>query len=201
MVLSNGSVYRCSMTDMRCTIVGSGHTAEVTCWRLVSRGLCHLLALWCIYRGVACVGYWDYTCLTVTSFPKSGAVLRVCMVGNHSVITGYGWLYPLRLGHTQQAAVVHSHCSSRRLSPLSMSAACNTSSLAAPIALFECGVWPTGDGDAVLAAHSPYCGLKIDDVSPNIVHSVSMDATVLSYDLKAAKRIISPWSLMSSSLA
>ena len=197
-VLSNGSVYRCSMTDMRCTIVGSGHTAEVTCMAISEpvEGSATYFASGASTGELRVWDIADYACLAVTSFPKSGAVLSVCMVGNHSVITGYedGFI------RCHDTATLN-----RQLwyIPTAHRGGCSTLAVHVGESLqyFISGgadssirVWRLANREMVtqyLQHTHPIVALKIDDVSPNIVHSVSMDATVLSYDLKAAKRIMS----------
>ncbi len=196
--LSNGSVYRCSMTDMRSTIVGSGHTAEVTCMSIsaAQEGAATYFASGTSTGELRVWDIADYACLAVTSYPKSGAVLGMCMVGNHSVITGY------------EDGFIRCHDTAslnRQLwyIPTAHRGGCST--LAAHVGenlqYFISGgadssirVWRLANREMVTQyfQHTrPIVALKIDDESPNIIHSVSMDATVLSYDLKAAKRIMS----------
>lgn len=196
--LATGSVYRCNVTDMRCTIVGSGHPAAVTCMTISEpqEGSATYFASGTTSGELRVWDIADYACLAVTSYPKSGAVLSVCMIGNHSVITGYedGFI------RCHDTATLN-----RQLwyIPTAHRGGCNT--LAAHVGeslqYFISGgtdssirVWRLANREMVtqyLQHTRSIVALKIDDVSPNIVHSISEDATVLSYDLKAAKRIIS----------
>ena len=196
--LSNGSLYRCSVTDMCSTIVGSGHTAEVTCMAISEpqEGSATYFASGTSTGELRIWDIADYACLAVTCYPKSGAVLSVCIVGNHSVITGY------------EDGFIRCHDTgslNRQLwyIPTAHRGGCTTLTAHVDKSLqyFISGgadssirVWRLSNREMVaqyLQHTRPIVAVKIDDVNPSIVHSVGMDSTVLSYDLKAAKRVMS----------
>ena len=137
----------------------------------------------------------DYACLAVTSYPKSGAVLCIAMPDNNTVISG--WEDGFIRCHDSQTL-------NRQLWYIATAHRNGCTSLATHIDsslqyLVTGGVdgavrvWRLANRELVTqyTEHTKMVSrVLIDHSSPNIVHSVSTDCSVLSYDLKAARRVI-----------
>ena len=195
---ATGSIYRCSLSTMQSTLVGTGHTGGVTCMAISNRqeGQATYFASGTDTGELRVWDIADYACLGVTSYPKSGAVLSLSMVGNHSLISGYedGFI------RCHDAATLN-----RQLwyVPSAHRGGCNAlaNHVGDSLQYFVSGggdgyirVWRWVNREMVtqyLQHTKSVTDLKIDDESPNIIHSIAADAVVLSYDLKGAKRIIS----------
>lgn len=195
---ASGSVFRCDLNTLRSTLVGTAHTGGVTCMAMGDK----VEGQACYFASGSDTGelrVWDiadYACLGVTSYPKSGAVLSLSMVGNHSVVSGYedGFI------RCHDAATLN-----RQLwyIPSAHRGGCNAlaSHVGDSLQFFASGgsdgyirVWRWVNREMVtqyLQHTKSVTALTIDEESPNIIHSAAADAVVLSYDLKGARRIIS----------
>lgn len=195
---SSGSIFRCNLTTMHSTLVGTAHSGGVTCMAIGDKveGEATYFASGTDTGELRVWDIADYACLGMTSYPKSGAVLSLSMVGNHSVISGYedGFV------RCHDAATLN-----RQLwyIPSAHRGGCNAlaNHVGESLQYFVSGgsdgyirVWRWANREMVtqyLQHTKSVTALKIDDESPNIIHSAAADAVVLSYDLKGARRIIS----------
>jgi WD40 repeat protein len=135
----------------------------------------------------------DYASLSCIRFPKSGAVLCLCLIDNNNIISGWedgtirctdaagrmSWFIPTahRDGATTIAAYIDQS-----------------------LQYFVSGggdgavrVWKYHNRELITQYTEHRKGVAkvlVDEGSPNIVHSVGGDCSVLSFDLKAARRIV-----------
>jgi len=205
---ASSTIYRCLLSDLSTNVVGVGHTQAITCLAfsktrdIEAARMGPLPNNGTFFATGTTAGelrVWDvadYACLAVTSYPKSGAVLAVAMPDNQTVISGW------------QDGFVRCHDSqtlNRQLWYIATAhrGGCTT---IATYADDKLQYLVTGGGDGAVriwrlanrelvtqyTEHTKSVArVLVDHTSPNIVHSVSIDCSVLSYDLKSARRIIS----------
>lgn len=135
----------------------------------------------------------DYACISSSSWPKSGSVLGLSMANAETILSCWEdgsvkctdslgkLLWHIPTAHRDGATSIATYLDNERQ-------------------FFVTGggdgavrVWKYSNRELVSQYTEHRKGVArvlIDEVSPNIVHSVGKDCSVLSYDLKAARRII-----------
>ncbi len=135
----------------------------------------------------------DYACLSVYRLPKSGAVLSLAMVDSDRIISGW-----------QDGSIRCTDSNGKLLWSIPTAHRDGTTTIAAHVdsslQYFASGggdgairVWKYSNRELITQYTEHRKGVSkiiIDLKSPNIVHSVGGDCSVLSYDLKAGRRII-----------
>ena len=191
---SSGSVLRCLADTLVSSTVGVGHTSAVTCIAFSKEGG----SIFATGTKSGDLRVWDvsdYACLAMTSYPKSGAVLTVCLIDKNNVISGWeDGFVRCHDSATLNRLVWYIPCAHRG-GTRSISAHFDQS-----LQYFVSGggdgavrVWRLANRELVTQYTEHTKGVSkvmVDVKSSNIVHSVGIDCSVLSYDLRAAKRII-----------
>ena len=205
---SSGTIYRCLLGDFSNNVVGVGHTQAVSCMGFSQARDMGDTQLGSPQENVGTffatgtrsgeLRVWDvadYACLAVTSYPKSGAVLSVIMPDNNTVISGWedGFirchdsqtlnrqLWYIATAHRGGCTTLGSHVDS------------SLQYLVSGGGDGAVRVWRLANRELVTqyTEHTKRVAkVLVDHSSPNIVHSVSTDCSVLSYDLKGARRVI-----------
>ncbi len=205
---ASSTIYRCLLSDLTSNVVGVGHTQAISCLSfaqtrdiqaarngpLPNNGT--FFATGTIAGELRVWDVADYACVAVTSYPKSGAVLAVSMPDNQMVISG--WADGFVRCHDSQTL-------NRQLWYIATAHRGGCTSIATYIddklqyvvtggADGAVRVWRLSNRELVTqyTEHTKCVArVLVDHTKPNIVHSVSIDCSVLSYDLKSARRIIS----------
>ena len=204
---SLGDVHRCAAHDFTLrNIVSSCHLSAVTCLsfgsrsdQFVSGSSSGELRVWDLS---------DYACLATLKLSKSGGVLSICIVdpdegiassagiGGSAVVSGWAdgaikchdmmslnrQIWQIPNAHRNGVSSVAVHCSG---------------SLQYMVSGGMDGVvriWRLSNRELVtqFSEHSkPVTRVLIDVLKPNLVHSTSLDMSILTYDLKAQKRTVS----------
>lgn len=204
---SLGTVHRCASHDLSLnTVVSSCHLAPVKCVAFGSRPDQFVtgssngeLRVWDLS---------DYACLATLKIPKSGGVLSTCVVdpdegisssvgiGGSAVVSGWTdgtirchdmqtlnrQIWQIPNAHRGGVTCVAVHC---------------TGSLQYMVSGGADGVvriWRLSNRELVtqFSEHSKtVTRVLVDVLKPNLVHSSSLDMSVLTYDLKTQKRTVS----------
>jgi WD40 repeat protein len=213
---SNGKTYRCLVGDHSLTLaeVSTSHTTPISCIGFSRRSAVEqsrkmrgiqetssstnmFFATGTISGELRVWDLTDYACVSLVRFPKSGAVKCICMVDDNNILTGW-----------QDGAIRCTDRSGRELWCLATAHRDGTLSIAIhmdmnsfDIPYLVSGgndgavrVWKYRNRELILQYSEHRKGVQkvlIDEKSPNIVHSEGGDSSILSYDLKAARRIMS----------
>jgi cilia- and flagella-associated protein 52 len=196
---SSGTLYRSLASNLTHSIVGSASTSPITTISFTSSASGGPSSATTFFTGTASgeIRVWDvsdYACSAVAKYAKTGACLSSAIVGR-TVITGWEdgfircydldtlaqqlWFIPnAHRGGVKTISVYHTET----------------------IQYFVTGgadgavrIWRHANRELIAqySEHSKAVSRVLIDVnSPNIIHSVSLDCTVLSYDLKTTRRII-----------
>lgn len=135
----------------------------------------------------------DYACISALKVPKAGAVLCIAMVDSDHILSGW-----------QDGSIRCSDSNGKQLWYIPTAHRDGTTSIAAyvdnSLQYFVTGggdgairVWKYSNRELITQYTEHRKGVAkvlVDVKSPNIVHSVGGDCSVLSYDLKAGRRII-----------
>ena len=197
---ASGAIYRCMTASLSYTTVSVSHTTAISCIAFPTAHLDHgqaagalIFATGTISGEVKTWDLADYSCVSAIRFQKSGEVKCLTLTDGNTVISGWQdgsirctdargslvWCIPT--AHRDGATSVAVH-----LDPT--------------LQYFVSGggdgavrVWKFSNRELVTQYTEHRRGVSkvlIDIKSPNIVHSVGGDCSVLSFDLKAARRII-----------
>lgn len=199
---SSGSVYRCLIEDLTTNLIGVGHTSPITC---ITFGSLHQvggsLPSTCFLTGSkdSMLRLWDvadYACIDSVRYPTSGSVLSILLFDNNKLVLS-GWddgfircndanklntlLWYIPVAHRNGTTSLTVYRDSQ-------------------LEFFVSGgndgtirVWRLSNRELVTQYTEHTKGIVkaiVDIQKPNIIHSVGTDCTILSYDLKAARRII-----------
>lgn len=138
----------------------------------------------------------DYACISYARFHKSGSIKCICMVDDDTVLSGWDdgavrctdrngrekWCLPT--AHARGTLSIAIHMDEETL---------NVPYFVTGGADGAVRVWKYHNRELILQYSEHRKGVArviIDEVQPNIVHSVGGDCSVLSYDLKAARRMM-----------
>ncbi len=203
---ASSTIYRILIDDFSSNVVGVGHTNAISCisfsktkdFEAARDGDMTPGTFFATGTKTGELRVWDvadYACLAVTSYPKSGAVLSVAMPDNNTVVSG--WEDGFVRCHDSQTL-------NRQLWYIATAhrGGCTTltTHIDSTLQYLVTGggdgavrVWRLANRELVTqyTEHTKAVAkVVIDHTSPNIVHSVSFDCSVLSYDLKSARRVI-----------
>lgn len=194
---STGSILRCLTESFSYAVIGHGNTSAVTCIAFTKTAGGGLFATGSKAGELRVWDITDYACVATFCNPKA-AVLSVCLVEDAtSSIVVSGWEDGSIRAH--DAATLN-----RQLWFIPSAHRGGTCSLAShsdpALQYFVSGgsdgtirVWRLANRELVTqyTEHTKAVARVLIDVNkPNIIHSVGVDCTVLSYDVRAAKRII-----------
>ena len=197
---SSGSVYRCLVRNLSSQIVAQGHTSPVTCIAFITGqnngDTSTIFATGTLSGEVRIWDLTDYACTAVCRYPKSGAVLCLTTLPKGMVVSGWadGFIrcHDSKTLEQQLWYIAHAH----------RNGVTSLSSHVDPQLQFVTSgggdgavrVWRLGNRELLIqyTEHSkPVAKVLVDLKSPNIIHSVGRDSSVLSYDIKISRRIMS----------
>lgn len=197
---ASGAVYRMLLSDFTYNPLTISNNSAVTCIFCSTQNLSYFAT------GTQSgeVRVWDlaeYECLSAWREPKSGAVMCLQMMENNHILSGWqdG---SVRCSNLQGQQVWYIPTAHRDGTTSLFAYMSNPSNPTVPPALqyFVTGgmdgairVWKLSNRELITqyTEHRKAVARVLVDVqSPNIVHSVGTDASVLSYDLKANRRIV-----------
>jgi WD40 repeat protein len=195
---ASGSIYRCLTDSMTQTLVSVSPNSSVTSIAFPNLPFPPPAAVYYFATGTKSgeIRVWDltdYACLSVLKQPKSGAVLCLCMVDSDRILSGWA-----------DGSIRCSDANGKQLWYIPTAHRDGTTTIAVHV---DSGLqyFATGGGDGAIRVwkytnrelitqytehRRGVAKILIDNKSPNIVHSVGGDCSILSYDLKAGKRII-----------
>lgn len=196
---SAGTVYRCLADTFMHNPVSLSHTSAVTSVAFSLAPASNNNSQYLFATGTSCgkVRMWDltdYACLSTFRNPKSGAINCLALVDNNNVISG------------SQDGAIRSTDSGGRLNweiPVAHrdGVKCLSIHVDPTLQYFVSGgsdgvvrIWKYSNRELVTGYSEHRHGVLqccIDTLRPNIVHSVGGDNSVLSYDIKANRRVIS----------
>ena len=195
---SSGQISRCLVDGLTHSPVSVSHTSSISCIAFPPAESLTAGQTFCFATGTAAgeVRVWDlndYSCLSGIKFPRSGAVACLVMIDNDHILSG--WMD----GH-----VMCTDTKGRHLWSIPTAHRDGTTAIAAHVDP-SLQYFVTGGGDGAVRVwkysnrelitqytehRKGVCKVIIDTRSPNIVHSVGGDCSVLSFDLKPARRVI-----------
>jgi WD40 repeat protein len=195
---SSGSLYRCLTESLTQTLISVGPNSPVTCIAFPIMNFPPPPSIYYFATGTRSgeIRTWDltdYACLSVLRLPKSGAVLSMVMIDSERVLSGWA-----------DGSVRCSDGNGKQLWYIPTAHRDGTTTIAAHIdpslQYFASGggdgairIWKYSNRELITQYSEHRHGVAkilIDSQKSNIVHSVGGDCSVLSYDLKAGKRII-----------
>jgi WD40 repeat protein len=196
---SSGSVYRCLAKNLSSHIVAEGHTSPVSCISFNPQQQGEINTLFATGTQSGEIRIWDltdYACTAVCRYPKSGTVLCLIMIANDRVVSGWedGFIrcHDTKTLEHQLWYIANAHRDG--VTSISVHIDQQVQYLASGGGDGAVRVWRLGSREMVTqyTEHSkPISRVLIDARKPNIIHSVGRDSSVLSYDMKASRRIIS----------
>lgn len=193
---ASGALYRCMTAQLTYTTVSVTHTSAISCLAFPSRSSARNAVSFATGTTSGEVKLWDlsdYSCVSAIRSPKSGEVKCLTMPDSDTVISGW-----------QDGSIRCTNAEGQSLWTIPTAHRDGTTSVAVHIdpglQYFVSGggdgavrVWKFSNRELVTQYTEHRRGVStvlIDVKSPNIVHSVGGDCSVLSFDLKAARRII-----------
>lgn len=196
---SNGQILRCLVDGLTHTTVSVSHTSSISSIAFPPAqpdqrgGGISYFATGTTTGGVRVWDLSDYSSISGIKFQRSGAVTCLVMVDNNTILSG--WMD----GH-----VMCTDVNGKLLWSIPTAHRDGTTAIAAHVdPTLQYFVTGGGDGAVRVWRYSNrelitqytehrkgVCRVIIDTKSPNIVHSVGGDCSVLSFDLKAARRVI-----------
>jgi WD40 repeat protein len=196
---ASGSLYRANADDLSHTIVSVCTTSPITCLAFPPSTFPSPPSVFFFASGSQSgeIRVWDltdYACISALKVPKAGAVLSIAMVDSDHIISGW-----------QDGSIRCSDSNGKQLwsIPTAHRDGCLSVTVHSDSTLqyFVSGggdgairVWKYVNRELITQYTEHRKGVAkvlVDVKSPNIVHSVGGDCSVLSYDLKAGRRIIS----------
>lgn len=194
---SSGSIYRCmTSAGLANTAVSVSHTSSIVCIAFPSRNAARNALCFATGTSTGELRVWDladYSCISTARFPKSGEVKCLTMTDSDTVLSGWqdGSVRCTNAAGVQSWCIPTAHRDGTTAMAVHMDAS---------LQYFVSGggdgavrVWKFSNRELVTQYTEHRRGVSkvlIDIKAPNIVHSVGGDCSVLSFDLKAARRII-----------
>jgi WD40 repeat protein len=193
---ASGSLYRCLTQGLTFTTVCVAHTSAISCMAFPSSGPVREGLTFATGTTSGEVKVWDltdYSCVSSIRFPKSGEVKCLTLTDSDTIISGW-----------QDGSIRCTSSAGAALWAIPTAHRDGTTSVAVHLdpglQYFVSGggdgavrVWKFSNRELVTQYTEHRRGVSkvlIDIKSPNVVHSVGGDCSVLSFDLKAARRII-----------
>lgn len=195
---ASGSIYRCLTDSLTQTLVSVSNNSPITSIAFPQVVFPPPPAVYYFATGTRSgeIRTWDltdYACLSAFKNPKSGAVLSLIMIDSDRILSGW-----------QDGSIRCSDSNGKQLWFIPTAHRDGTTTIAAHVdpslQYFATGggdgairVWKYSNRELVTQYTEHRHGVAkilIDIKKPNIVHSVGGDCSVLSYDLKAGRRII-----------
>jgi cilia- and flagella-associated protein 52 len=195
---ASGALYQANSVDLSYTVHSVSTTSPISCLAFPP---CSYPAppLACFFASGSVSGevrVWDltdYACISALRVPKSGSVLSLVLVDSEHILSGW-----------QDGSIRCSDSNGKQLWVLASAHRDGVTSVAVHV---DAGLqyFATGGGDGAIRVwkypnrelitqytehRKGVAKVLVDNKSPHIVHSVGGDCSVLSYDLKAGKRII-----------
>ncbi|KAJ1434740.1 WD40-repeat-containing domain protein [Ochromonadaceae sp. CCMP2298] len=190
---ASGTVFRCLARTLTYSSVSTTHTSGISCIAFPPTSTTLVFATGTLAGSVKVWDLADYSCLSELRFPKSGQVLCLNLQDTDTILSGWqdGSIRCSSAGGQVKWSIPSAHRD-------------GTSSIAVHVdpdlQYFVSGggdgairVWKYSNRELITQYTEHRKGVAkvlIDIQSPNIVHSVGRDCSVLSFDLKAARRII-----------
>jgi WD40 repeat protein len=195
---ASGSIYRCLTDSLAQTLVSVSANSALTCIAFPNTTYPPPPSIYYFATGsrngeIRTWDLTDYACLSVLRMPKCGAVLSMAMVDSDRILSGW-----------QDGSIRCSDSNGKQLWFIPTAHRDGTTTIAAHVDN-SLQYFATGGGDGAIRVwkytnrelitqytehRRGVAKILIDFKAPNIVHSVGGDCSVLSYDLKAGKRII-----------
>jgi WD40 repeat protein len=197
---ASGAVYRCATDNLQPSLLNVSNTSAVTCIAFPvtsyppSSSVIYYFATGTKSGEIRMWDLTDYACVAALKVPKAGSVLCLVMPEVDKVLSGW-----------QDGSVRCSDSAGRQLWYLPTAHRDGTTAIAAHIDA-SMQYFVTGGGDGAIRVwryanrelitqyteHRQGVGrVLVDNQQSNIVHSIGGDASVLSFDLKAGRRIVS----------
>jgi WD40 repeat protein len=179
-------------------LAGMSHTSSITSIAFGSR--VNTFATGTVSGEIKVWDLTDYACQSMTRESKSGSVLSLCVMANDTLLLS-GWENGFLRCHDLESLnrLVWYVPEAHRGGTTSI-AACSEQDSQSRLQYIVTGgadgavrVWRMSNRELVaqFTEHSKSVSkVLIDNMSPNIVHSVGQDCSVLTYDLKANRRVI-----------
>ena len=197
---SSGTIYRCLVRNLSSQIVAQGHTSPVTSIAFsTEQNDSDNSTIFATGTQSGEIRLWDladYACTAVCRYPKSGAVLCLSMLSRGMVVSGWadGFIRCHDSKTLEQQLWYIAHAHREGVTSLSSHIDSQLQFVASGGGDGAVRVWRLGNRELVTqyTEHSkPVAKVLIDLKTPNIIHSVGRDSSVLSYDMKASRRIMS----------
>lgn len=199
---TSGEVLRCLADNLSYATVSTSHTSSISCiaFPTDSGSSSSSSSDGSIYFATGTISgevkVWDlvdYTCLSAMRFPKSGVVKCLTVPSNNTILSGW-----------QDGMIRCSNANGQLMWFIPTAHRDGTTTIASHVdpslQYFVTGggdgavrVWKYANRELMTQYTEHRKGVSkvlIDFKSPNIVHSVGGDCSVLSFDLKASRRII-----------
>lgn len=194
----DGTILRCLADTLTKDTVSKSHVSPVTvvAFSIQPASQANSQYLFVTGTSIGEVRVWDltdYACVSLYRVSRSGSVLCLSLVDNSNILSGWedGFVRCTNSGGQMLWYIANAH----RDGVQSLSSHVNP----------DLSYFASGGGDGAVRVWKYYnrelvtqysehrkgvSQVKIDDMASNIVHSVGGDNSVLSYDLKANRRII-----------
>lgn len=191
---SSGTILRCLSDTFAFSVIGNANTSGITCMTFSPASGSGVFATGTKGGELRVWDVIDYACLATTCYTNA-SVMSVCFSGPDSLMSGWDdgairchdattlskllWSIPTAHRGGTRSIACHSDPTLQYFVTGGMDGAVR--------------VWRLASRELVSQYNEHKKGVMrvlVDVASPNIVHSMSIDCSVLSYDLRAAKRII-----------
>ena len=194
---ASGSIYRCSVETLAFSVVDVSHTRSVSCINFGSNP-----SVFCTGTQSGELRMWDltdYACQAMLIIPAAGAALAVAMVEGVGIEAG------VMSGWENGTITCHDLSLNRQLWIVPGAHRGGCTSLAVQTSedlhFFVSGgtdgnvrVWRMSNRQLVVQFsehHKSVAKVLVDLNNPQFIHSVGVDCSVLSYDMKANRKVIS----------
>jgi len=197
---SIGSLYRCMYKNLIHTVITSSPTNPVTCICFTNDSNSNTTSSPYVATGsvngeIRIFDMTDCACLAITTIAKAGAIRSLAFIKNQSIVSGFddGTIRCHDSSLTRQLWVIPS---SHRdgVSSLFIHISNNIECLVSGGADGAVRVWKLSSREMLTqyTEHKKRVARVLIDVSQhNIVHSAGADGTIVSFDIKSGRRIVS----------
>ena len=199
---SSGSVYRCLSSNLSSHVVSEGHTSPVACIAFEANRSgpgsenSSVFATGTLSGEIRMWDLTDYACTAVCRNARSGAVMCLELIDKNTILSGWsdGFIrcYDTRTLQSQLWYIANAHRGC--VTSISCHVDNNSEFLASGGGDGAVRVWRLSNRELITqyTEHSKAVAkVLIDWKSPNIIHSAGRDSSVLSYDLRTNRRIMS----------